>query len=225
MFNSVVLTSALAFATALFIAFALTPVVKSFAFKIGAIDVPKDDRRMHKTPIPRVGGLAIYLGFLVSILIFGEINADMKSILLGSVIIVLLGVVDDVVALSPKVKFAGQIAAALLPILSDVRISVLTNPFIEGEYFHLGWLSYPITLLWIVGLTNAVNFIDGLDGLAGGNTHGNAGADAGEHCNTCADGEQTSTHTCYLRNSVVLCGFVGRPRVTQWPPKRSRASA
>ncbi|MGM9639673.1 MAG: MraY family glycosyltransferase [Butyricicoccaceae bacterium] len=168
MFNSVVLTSALAFATALFIAFALTPVVKSFAFKIGAIDVPKDDRRMHKTPIPRVGGLAIYLGFLVSILIFGEINADMKSILLGSVIIVLLGVIDDVVALSPKVKFVGQIAAALLPILSDVRIAVLTNPFIEGEYFHLGWLSYPITLLWIVGLTNAVNFIDGLDGLACG---------------------------------------------------------
>ncbi|MBQ2650913.1 MAG: undecaprenyl/decaprenyl-phosphate alpha-N-acetylglucosaminyl 1-phosphate transferase [Clostridia bacterium] len=165
--NSVILTSLLAFATALGIAFALTPVVKSFAFKIGAVDVPKDNRRMHKTPIPRVGGLAIYLGFLVSVLIFGNMTAELQAILLGSVVLILLGVVDDVVALSPKIKFVGQIAAAGIVMLADVRIEVLSNPF-GGELFNLGWLSYPITLVWIVGMINAVNFIDGLDGLACG---------------------------------------------------------
>ena len=165
--NSVILTSLLAFATALVIAFALTPVVKSFAFKIGAVDVPKDNRRMHKTPIPRVGGLAIYLGFLVSVLIFGNMTAELQAILLGSVVLILLGVIDDVVALSPKIKFVGQIAAAVIVMVAGVRIEVLSNPLGKG-FFHLGWASYPITLLWIVGMINAVNFIDGLDCLACG---------------------------------------------------------
>ena len=166
--HSVVLTSALAFGAALVISFALTPVVKSFAYKIGAIDVPKDNRRMHKTPIPRVGGLAIFLGFIVSVLIFGRIDSDIRAILLGSVVIVLLGIVDDVVALKPSTKFLGQIIAALIPIMANVRISLLTNPFNGDSFIRLGWLSVPITLLWIVGMTNAVNFIDGLDGLACG---------------------------------------------------------
>ena len=165
--NSVILTSLLAFVTALGIAFALTPVVKSFAFKIGAVDVPKDSRRMHKSPIPRVGGLAIYLGFLVSVLVFGNMTSELQAILLGSVVLILLGVVDDVVALSPKIKFVGQIAAAIIVMVAGVRIEVLSNPFGSG-YFHLGMLSYPITLVWIVGMINAVNFIDGLDGLACG---------------------------------------------------------
>ena len=166
--NSVVITSALAFATALLLAFMLTPVVKAFAYKIGAVDVPKDNRRMHKTPIPRVGGLAIYLGFLASVLIFGRIDSDMKAILLGSVVIVLFGIVDDVVALKPSTKFIGQIVAALIPIMSNVKVSLLTNPFKSGEYIELGIFSIPITVIWIVGMTNAVNFIDGLDGLACG---------------------------------------------------------
>ena len=166
--NSVVLTSALAFAAALAISFALTPVVKAFAYKIGAVDVPKDSRRMHKTPIPRVGGLAIFLGFVVSTLIFGRIDGEMRAILLGAVIIVLLGIVDDVVALKPGAKFAGQILAAIIPIMANVRISLFTNPFKADDFIHLGWLSVPVTILWIVGMTNAVNFIDGLDGLACG---------------------------------------------------------
>ncbi|MBQ1270959.1 MAG: undecaprenyl/decaprenyl-phosphate alpha-N-acetylglucosaminyl 1-phosphate transferase [Clostridia bacterium] len=164
---SVVLTSALAFATAVFVSFALTPIVKTFAYKIGAIDVPKDARRMHKAPIPRVGGLAIYLGFLVSALIFGNLDNSFKAILLGSVVLVLMGIVDDVMALPAKTKFVGQIAAAMIPIMTDVRISVLTNPF-SSEPIHLGWLSIPVTIVWIVGMINAVNFIDGLDGLACG---------------------------------------------------------
>ena len=97
----------LALLTALVVSFLMTPVVKSFAYKVGAIDVPKDARRMHHKPIPRLGGLAIFAGFMVSILLFVDIrlNPQMQSILLGAVIIVVLGVVDDIMALPAKLKF------------------------------------------------------------------------------------------------------------------------
>ena len=89
----------LALAVALIVSFLMTPVVKTFAYKVGAIDVPKDDRRMHKVPVPRLGGLAIFIGFMVSIFIFVPITPEMRSILLGAVVIVVLGVVDDIMAL------------------------------------------------------------------------------------------------------------------------------
>ena len=91
----------LALLAALMVSFLMTPVVKTFAYKIGAVDVPKDSRRMHKVPIPRLGGLAIFIGFMVSILLLVDIrgNAQLQSILLGAVIIVVLGVVDDIMAL------------------------------------------------------------------------------------------------------------------------------
>ena len=150
----------------------MTPVVKTFAYKVGAIDVPKDARRMHHKPIPRLGGLAIFAGFMVSILLFVDIrlNPQMQSILLGAVIIVVLGVVDDIMALPAKLKFVVQIAAALIPALNGVSIQALSNPniFSGNAYWVLDWLSIPITVLWIVGITNAVNLIDGLDGLANG---------------------------------------------------------
>lgn len=160
----------LALLTALVVSFLMTPVVKSFAYKVGAIDVPKDDRRMHKKPIPRLGGLAIFFGFMVSILLFVEITPEMRSILLGSVIIVVLGVVDDICALPAMLKFAVQIAAALIPALNGVVIQAFSNPniFSDNLYWVLGWLSIPFTVLWIVAITNAVNLIDGLDGLADG---------------------------------------------------------
>ncbi len=166
--NSVLITSFFAFSVALAISFAMTPIVKLFAKKVGAIDVPKDARRMHKVPIPRLGGLAIFLGFLISILLFGRIDPQMKSILLGAVFIVMLGVVDDIHPLKPLVKFAGQIVAALIPVLSGVVVERLMNPFGDGKYFELGLLAVPLTVIWIVGVTNAVNMIDGLDGLAVG---------------------------------------------------------
>lgn len=160
----------LALLTALVVSFLMTPVVKSFAYKVGAIDVPKDDRRMHKKPIPRLGGLAIFFGFMVSILLFVEITPEMRSILLGSVIIVVLGVVDDICALPAMLKFVVQIAAALIPALNGVVIQAFSNPniFSDNLYWVLGWLSIPFTVLWIVAITNAVNLIDGLDGLADG---------------------------------------------------------
>ena len=95
----------LALAVALIVSFLMTPVVKTFAYKVGAIDVPKDDRRMHKVPVPRLGGLAIFIGFMVSIFIFVPITPEMRSILLGAVVIVVLGVVDDIMALPAMLKF------------------------------------------------------------------------------------------------------------------------
>lgn len=160
----------LALVVALMVSFLMTPVVKSFAYKVGAIDVPKDSRRMHKVPIPRLGGLAIFIGFMVSILLFAEITAQMKSILLGAVIIVVLGVVDDITPLPAKFKFVVQIVAALVPTLNGVVIHVVSNPnlFSDNPYWDMGKLSVPITVLWIVAITNSVNLIDGLDGLANG---------------------------------------------------------
>ena len=166
--NSLTLTSLFAFILALAVAFAATPAVKMLAIRIKAVDVPRDSRRMHKTPIPRLGGLAIFLGFLVSILIFGRTGPQMAAILVGAILLVALGMVDDVVALKPGIKFLGQIVAALIPTLAGVVITRFTNPFSAGGYFNLGIFSVPVTILWIVGITNAVNFIDGLDGLACG---------------------------------------------------------
>lgn len=160
----------LALVVALMVSFLMTPVVKSFAYKVGAIDVPKDDRRMHKVPIPRLGGLAIFIGFMVSILLFVKITQEMRSILLGAVVIVVLGVVDDIMALPAMLKFVVQILAALIPTMNGVRILAFSNPniFSDNLYWVLGNLSIPFTVLWIVAITNSVNLIDGLDGLADG---------------------------------------------------------
>jgi UDP-GlcNAc:undecaprenyl-phosphate GlcNAc-1-phosphate transferase len=170
--NSLIVYAALALLTALVVSFLMTPVVKSFAYKVGAVDVPKDTRRMHKVPIPRLGGLAIFIGFMVSILIFINIrgNSQMQSILMGAVIIVVLGVVDDIMALPAMLKFVVQIGAALIPALNGVVIQAFSNPniFSQNPYWALGSLSIPVTVLWIVGITNSVNLIDGLDGLANG---------------------------------------------------------
>ena len=152
------------------VSFLMCPMVKSFAYKIGAIDVPKDNRRMHKKPVPRLGGLAIFLGFIVSMLLFVKIDHQMQGILLGASIIVVLGVVDDMSPLRAYFKFCVQIFAALVAVFHGVVIQTLSNPnvFAESPYWDLSWLAVPITVLWIVGITNAVNLIDGLDGLACG---------------------------------------------------------
>ena len=160
-----------AFAVAAVLSYFFTPPVKNFAHKVGAIDVPKDARRMHKKPIPRLGGLAIYGGFLCSILIFGQLDETMLCVLLGAAIIVALGLFDDVLALGAKLKFVVQIVAAALPVcIGDLQIGLFTNlnPLSDTPFVHLGILAVPVTIIWIVGITNAVNLIDGLDGLAVG---------------------------------------------------------
>ena len=165
-----VLRVLMAIGIAIIISFLATPLVKALAYKVGAIDVPKDGRRMHKTPIPRLGGLAIFLSFLLSTLLFAEIDRQMKGILMGAVIIVILGVLDDIMTLRALPKFFIQILAASIAVYHGCVIQFVSNfnLFSDTLYINLGWLSVPVTIIWIVAITNAVNFIDGLDGLAVG---------------------------------------------------------
>lgn len=160
----------LAFAVSLPVAYVMTPPVKRFAEKVGAIDVPRDNRRVHDHPIPRMGGLAIFIGFVLSLIFFVPMSTKVLGLLVGSVIIAVMGGVDDIVSLNPWVKLAGQIVAALVAIRCGLVFDVISNPniFAEETYIEIGWLSIPLTMLWIVGCTNAVNLIDGLDGLAVG---------------------------------------------------------
>ena len=167
---SLIATVAAALVTAFLIALITTPVVRALAHKVGAMDVPKDNRRMHKVPIPRMGGLAIFFGFLLSSLIFVPLTNELRFMLLGAVIIVILGIFDDIYALSAKLKFVVQIIAALVAVAGGNVITTVSNPniFSSAPYWHLGFLSIPVTVIWIVAITNSVNLIDGLDGLACG---------------------------------------------------------
>ena len=158
-----------AFVVAFLIAYASTPVVKMLAFRIGAVDVPKDNRRMHKKPIARLGGLAIFYGFIISILCFAEIGTELRGILIGSVIIVVLGIFDDIYSLNALFKFFVQICAAVIVVLHGVQIDHISSFGLGANpYIPLGIFAIPVTVLWIVGVTNALNLIDGLDGLAAG---------------------------------------------------------
>lgn len=162
------------------VSFLSTPIVKKLAHKIGAIDIPKDDRRVHKNPIPRLGGLAIFLGFIVSILILFkinllELNKEIFGMVLGAFIIASMGFIDDIKPLPAKVKLLFQITAAIILVKFGVKIEYITNffksdtiGFLSQETIKLSFLSIPITIFWIVGITNTVNLIDGLDGLAAG---------------------------------------------------------
>lgn len=160
----------LAAVAAFAVAFGSTPIVKSFAEKLGAIDNPGEERRIHNHPIPRMGGMAIFLGFLVSIILFADITKPVQGILIGAVIIVATGVVDDIISLKYWVKLIAQIVAAVIAVAHGVVIEGLMNlnVFSETETLFIGILSIPVTVVWIVGITNAVNLIDGLDGLACG---------------------------------------------------------
>jgi len=159
------MTGVIAFLFAVLIAFAVTPLVRVLAFKIGAVDVPKDDRRMHTVPKPRLGGLAIFFSFVLSTVFFYDLSNAVLAAILGSSIIVAVGAIDDVVRVRVVIKFVAQLAAALVVIGNGV---IIERIHLFGDYIEFGYLSIPITVVWIVGLTNAVNLIDGLDGLACG---------------------------------------------------------
>lgn len=162
---------ALAIVVAFLIAFSFTPLVKAFAEKVGAIDVPTDNRRMHKHPVPRMGGLAIFLGFLISTVLFAEIDTQIRGILIGAVIIVAAGAVDDIVALNAWIKLFFQVLAAGVAVYHGVVIEIISDFFdfaTGGDFMILGVLAVPLTVIWIVAVTNSVNLIDGLDGLACG---------------------------------------------------------
>lgn len=155
-----------AWGLALAIALVATPLVKELALRIGAVDVP-NERKVHRGVMPRLGGLAIYLSFVVGFLLFVPKTLIAWGIFLGGSIIALVGALDDRFQLSPKAKLLGQLVAALVVVAFGLRVTFINLPFDEG--FSIGWLlSIPVTMVWIVAVTNAVNLIDGLDGLAAG---------------------------------------------------------
>lgn len=154
---------------AIALSFFLTPIAKKFAIKVGAIDVPKDNRRVHTKPIPRMGGLAIYAAFTICMFLFSDIEFNkLLGIFIGSSILVITGMVDDVKPLRASLKLLIQIGAALVLVHFGFRIEFLTNFFKESGYIFFDGLSIPITVIWIVGITNTINLVDGLDGLATG---------------------------------------------------------
>ena len=157
----------LSMGVAALISYLATPFVKKLAFKIGAVDVPKDNRRMHDHPIPRLGGLAIVIAFLLCTFLFVRLDQQVRGILLGAIVILVVGVLDDCLTLKAMPKFIAQIVAAVIVVMHGCEIRYVTNPF-SVEPIDLGFLAGPVTVFWIVLMTNAVNFIDGLDGLAVG---------------------------------------------------------
>ncbi len=154
-----------AFGLALVVTWISTPVVKSLAWRIGAIDEPRS-RGLHQFPTPRLGGLAILAGILAAGLIFMPPGQQTTGILVGATVIVAVGIADDLLDLTADVKLAGQVLAAVIPVAAGVRVETMTLPFLG--HLDLGVASYALTVIGIVAVMNIVNFIDGVDGLAAG---------------------------------------------------------
>lgn len=170
------------FAVGLVVTLVVTPLVRRFALKRGLVDYP-GGRKVHTKPIPRLGGVAIFAGVMAAVGVeaFGEAfvgwngtivgggtaRVRVLGVLIGLTVIFLVGLYDDLKTLSPGMKFLGQLVAASIVVASGLRIVYVGDPFVGG-LVELGLLSIPITLFYIVGFTNVINLIDGLDGLAAG---------------------------------------------------------
>jgi UDP-GlcNAc:undecaprenyl-phosphate GlcNAc-1-phosphate transferase len=167
------LSPAIIFFSAFILAMALTPIVRAGALRLGIVDHP-ERRKMHQVPVPLLGGAGIVISFFVVTVgvllwapeLFGEEITKLPAILGGGLAVGLLGLYDDWRGTRVWFKFAFQVAAAAIVVTAGVQARLFTNPF--GDSFDLGWLGVPLTILWIVGVTNAMNLIDGLDGLAAG---------------------------------------------------------
>lgn len=182
------------FAAAFLLSLVFTPVAIRLAPKIGAVDIPKDNRRMHTKPMPRFGGMAIFIGCMAGLAVAAYIGwpmlekqylqeypgiqllmqpvSQMKGVFAGGILIYIIGVIDDLKNMPAKVKFLAQIAVACVTYAFGVRINYITNHFGAGfgdtHSYLFGAVCLVVTVLWIVGITNTVNLIDGLDGLAAG---------------------------------------------------------
>ncbi|GGE57061.1 undecaprenyl-phosphate alpha-N-acetylglucosaminyl 1-phosphate transferase [Pullulanibacillus camelliae] len=159
-----------AFIIALAVTLITTPIVRKLAFKFNIVDKP-NERKVHQKIMPYLGGVSIALGFFAGYLyLIPQIDSlhasSLTAFLVGGIIILATGVIDDKYNLPPKYKLLGQTLAAVLVVVSGFTISFVQLPIIGRIEF--GWLSIPITIIWIVGITNAINFLDGLDGLASG---------------------------------------------------------
>ncbi|UJF33252.1 MraY family glycosyltransferase [Paenibacillus hexagrammi] len=162
---------AIGFIASCLLALLLTPLVKKFAFWVGAVDAP-NHRKVHTRIMPRLGGLAIFLAFVGAYFVISpalevfDYSAAL-SLLIGGAVIVITGALDDRFQLSPKWKLLGQVIAACIVVSFGLKIDLVNIPF-GTTNLPVGWLSIPITILWIVGVSNAINLIDGLDGLSAG---------------------------------------------------------
>ncbi len=144
----------------------ITPLIKKLAFLIGATDRP-NHRKVHQSIMPRLGGLAIFISFIIGMIIIRPENPYSLAILIGCLIIITTGFLDDLFELPAKYKLLGQLVAACTVVfLGDLQVVFINLPF--GGKLQFGLLSIPFTIIWIVGITNAINLIDGLDGLAAG---------------------------------------------------------
>lgn len=162
------------FLLAFVIVYALVPVMRAIAMRTGFVDIP-NQRKIHRDPIPLLGGTAMFIGFFATTLIMAEeINSEYIGLALGALLIFLIGLIDDYAKTRGKdfpaaPKFIGQLAAASILIAFDIRIEGVTIPFGGGGYYVFDyWVSVLGTILWVVGITNMFNFLDGVDGLAGG---------------------------------------------------------
>ncbi len=161
----------LGFLAALLVSGIVTPIIRKLAIDAGHYDIP-NDRKIHKHPIPRLGGIAIWAGFMATMGLFslffpGQLEGTAYTgIMLGGTIIFFVGLLDDLYNLSPYLKLFGQVLAAITAFQLGVQIIALDLPF--SKILLLQVLSFPITMLWLIGISNAMNFIDGVDGLAGG---------------------------------------------------------
>ena len=171
------------FSAALAVSLLATPLARKIAVWFGAVDYP-NSRRINKKPIPRMGGIAIFLGIVAAFVVqyvgtmnFGwpvvlvpspKLDVNYAMLVLAFLVIFATGLLDDRFSLSPRQKLAGQIAAAVIAVAGGLVIGDISNPFEPGGFVHHGWLTYPLTVVYLVAYTNIINLIDGLDGLAAG---------------------------------------------------------
>lgn len=152
-------------AVTMIVSLTITPIVIAISKRLNLVDKP-NFRKVHTKPISVMGGTVILFSFLIGIWIGHPIETEIKPLIIGAIIMYVLGLVDDIYDLKPYIKLVGQIAAALVVAFYGVTIDFISLPM--GTTIHFGFLSIPITVIWIVAITNAINLIDGLDGLASG---------------------------------------------------------
>ena len=171
-----------AFAAAVLISLAATPTVRRFALAKGIVDHPSESRKIHDRPVAYLGGVAIYAAFVIPVLAFMQPTRQLAGLLLGISLLLVVGVIDDAKGLNPWTKLVWQIVAAGVTLAGGIGITSLTNPFggtialdwgrfpveLAGLSFHITPIANALSILWMVGLINAMNFLDGLDGLASG---------------------------------------------------------
>ncbi|MBQ2270518.1 MAG: undecaprenyl/decaprenyl-phosphate alpha-N-acetylglucosaminyl 1-phosphate transferase [Firmicutes bacterium] len=172
-----------------------TPLAIKLAPKIGAVDVPKDARRVHTKPMPRFGGMAIFIGTMAVIMVFLEKDSQLWGVILSGTLMYLVGVVDDLKGIPAKVKLLGQIACATILYCFSIRITTMANllPWGPGLIRFPVVISFLVTVVWIVGVTNAVNLIDGLDGLAAG---------------VCCIASLSIAYTAHLHDRMTTCSIM-----------------